>query len=138
MKKIINYFLLLIPWFIFIFLIYYSKNLNIINYILLFTIGLINILISYTIINIFPKSHCYYKIVLIINYIINQIFLSYLFYLNNKMTLFISSVALFISSLYLYESSYTIDSKIAIFLIPYIVFSLFFSFYMLIMVFINT
>ena len=37
MKKIINYFLLLIPWFIFIFLIYYSKNLNIINYILLFT-----------------------------------------------------------------------------------------------------
>ena len=138
MKKIINYFLLLIPWFIFIFLIYYSKNLNIINYILLFTIGLINILISYTIINIFPKSHCYYKIVLIINYIINQIFLSYLFYLNNKMTLFISSVALFIRSLYLYESSYTIDSKIAKFLIPYIVFSLFFSFYMLIMVFINT
>lgn len=136
MKKIINYFILTIPWFIFIFLIYYFKSLHLIYFILLLIIGLVNILISYTIINIFFITGIYYKVVLFLYFVINQLFLLNLFYGSNRMLLFTNSIFQFVSSLYLYEATYAVDSKIAKYLIPNILFTLFFSFYMLILIFV--
>lgn len=133
-KKILKYLLFLLPWgvsSIFAMNNYsYYNSLNLpffappsIVFPIVWTI--LYLLIAYSIYKVFPVSDKYYKKVLLINYIANQLFTFLFFGLKNTFLAFVDTVLVFVSSLYLYEATYNIDKKAAKLLIPYIIWSLF-------------
>lgn len=69
-----------------------------------------------------PKS---YKIILLINYLLNQSFTLVFFGLKNNFLGFISCLTTFISILFLYEETSLLLSKKAKWLIPYILLAFF-------------
>lgn len=66
-----------------------------------------------------------YKLSLIINYLFNQSFTIVFFGLKNNFLGFISCLGTFVSALFLYQETSNLKDKIAKFLDPYVVFSLF-------------
>lgn len=134
MKKIFNYLLCLLPWFIssLIFKIdtNYYKNLSLpffappsIIFPIVWTI--LYLLIAYTIYKVINKSTSNYKIYLLINYLSNQFFTITFFTIKNNFLSLTDTIIVFISSLYLYLETKTLDNKISKYLIPYIIWNLY-------------
>ena len=139
MKKIITFLCCLLPWFIsnLISLDYnYYQRLKLpsfappkaffgiawsIIYILI-AITIYYVITSYSKIKNIPKN---YKIILIINYLLNQSYTLVFFGLKNNFLGIISSLGTFLSTLFLYEETSLINSKISKLLFPYILLSLF-------------
>ncbi len=113
------------PWF-------YGIAWSIIYFLTAFTIT--SIFTSYRFKEV-PKS---YKIILIINYLLNQSFTIVFFGLKNNFLGFISCLATFISVLFLYEETSLLLSKKAKLLIPYILLALFATILSLSIYLINT
>ncbi|MBR2858020.1 tryptophan-rich sensory protein [bacterium] len=139
MKKLIIFLCCLLPWFIsnIIPLDYsYYKDLKLpffappqsffgiawsIIYILT-AITIYYVVTSYGKIKNIPKS---YKIILIINYLLNQSYTLVFFGLKNNFLGIISSLGTFLSTLFLYEETSLINSKVSKLLFSYIALSLF-------------
>ena len=139
MKKIITFLCCLLPWFIsnLISLDYnYYQRLKLpsfappkaffgiawsIIYILI-AITIYYVITSYSKIKNIPKN---YKIILIINYLLNQSYTLVFFGLKNNFLGIISSLGTFLSTLFLYEETSLINSKISKLLFSYIALSLF-------------
>lgn len=137
MKKIFLHILYIIPWYIFIYIIFIHNKLTSYNSIILSTYIILNFLISYSIFNTITKSNLYYKLVVLANYILNQTLLLNIFYIKDFMLTFINTTSIFISSLYLYEATYNINKHYATYLLPFIIISLISLFISLILVFIH-
>lgn len=137
-KKIVIYFICLLPWFL--------SNLIKVDYNYLSKIKtpfftppkyfyaiswtIIYILIAYTIYKIIisykwkeiPKS---YKITLLINYLCNESFILVFFLLKNNFLGFLSCILTLITTLFLYEETSLLYNKKKYYLIPYILLSSF-------------
>lgn len=139
MKKIITFLCCLLPWFLNSIIPvdykYYNKIIKpffapprlfypiawTIVYILI-AITIYYVVTSYSKIKNIPKS---YKIILIINYLLNQSYTLVFFGLKNNFLGIISSLGTFLSALFLYEETSLINSKISKLLFSYIALSLF-------------
>lgn len=66
-----------------------------------------------------------YNQALISNYIFNQLYLFFMFFLKNPFLGFVDSLAIFISSLLLYYETKELDDTASKFLLPYVIFSLY-------------
>lgn len=128
MKKIINFILLLIPWFLSSILFKvdttFYKGLNLPFFApppILFAIiwPILYVLITLSIINTKDKDINYYKS-LIVNYFSNQIYTFLFFTIKSPFIAFIDTIIVLISSLFLYLNSN--KSKL---LIPYIIWNVF-------------
>ena len=138
MKKILKFIIILFPWFLsgFVFKINsnFYTNLNLpkfapptyffgiiwtILYILIFT----SIFMVYN--TVYYKYIKNYTKVLIYNYIFNQLYIFFFFTLKNIFLGFVDIVLTFITSLFLYYETKEINQKASIFLIPYVLFTLF-------------
>lgn len=138
MKKIIQYLLILIPWFLGGFLfsgnISYYRTLNLpffappgIVFPIVWTI--LYILIAYSIFQVYQIYNCkqlngYHK-VLISNYLFNQLFTLFFFTFQNIFLGFVDCVATLITSLFLYYETKELDKKASQFLLPYLFWNLF-------------
>lgn len=137
MKKLLKFFIILLPWFIsgLIFKnngFYETLKLPFFApkgymYGIIWTTLYILIAISiYIIKENQPKSNLKeYNKYLIFNYIANQLYTFFLFGLNNIFVSFIDSILNFITALLLYQETKRLDNHASIFLIPYVLFSLF-------------
>lgn len=138
MKKILKFIIILFPWFLsgFVFKINsnFYTNLNLPKFApptyffgIIWTI--LYILISTSIFMVY--NTVYYKYiknytkVLIYNYIFNQLYIFFFFTLKNIFLGFVDIVLTFITSLFLYYETKEINQKASIFLIPYVLFTLF-------------
>lgn len=138
MKKILKFIIILFPWFLsgFVFKINsnFYTNLNLPKFApptyffgIVWTI--LYILISTSIFMVY--NTVYYKYiknytkVLIYNYIFNQLYIFFFFTLKNIFLGFVDIVLTFITSLFLYYETKEINQKASIFLIPYVLFTLF-------------
>jgi len=133
-KKIIRYLVFLLPWFISsLFMMnntdfYKSLDLPFFappGYLFGIIWPILYILIAISIYRVFSLSDNYYKKILFINYIFNQLFVIVFFVLKSTFLGFVDTVLVFVSSLYLYEATYNINKKASKFLIPYIIWNLF-------------
>ena len=139
MKKLIIFLCCLLPWFIsnIIPLDYsYYKDLKLPFFAppqsffgiawstiyILTAITIYYVVTSYGKIKNIPKS---YKIILIINYLLNQSYTLVFFGLKNNFLGIISSLGTFLSTLFLYEETSLINSKVSKLLFSYIALSLF-------------
>lgn len=140
MKKIFNFIIVFLPWFIssiFINNSFYNEIelpffappsiiFKIIWPILYFLIALsIYYIMEKISIKNLSKN---YKQALIINYILNQLFIPLFFGLKSPFLGFIIATAIFITSLFLYVESASINEKSGKLLIPYIMWNLFAAF----------
>jgi tryptophan-rich sensory protein len=100
---------------------------------LLVTTTIYNILITYRYKEI-PKS---YKLIVLLNYLLNNLYIIIFFNLKNNFLSFIISLNIFILSLYLYEETSLIENKNKILIIPYILLSLFATILSLVIYLIN-
>lgn len=138
MKKFLYFILYLLPWFLssLLFSSYseYFKSLNLPWFALpqnlygvVWTIIYILIAISITIIyeNNNRKDIKSYNQALISNYIFNQLYLFFMFFLESPFLGFVDSVAIFITSLFLYYETKELDDTASKFLLPYVFFSLY-------------
>lgn len=146
-KNVIKYLLFLLPWFLSAifsmdnFSFYKSLNLPIFAPpAMLFPIvwTILFILISISIYMVWDNSTKDYKWTLLINYILNQLFIVSFFVLKSPFLGFANSLAVFISTLFLYFETNDIDKKASKFLIPYIIWGLFASFLSLFIYFMNS
>ncbi|MDO5569306.1 MAG: TspO/MBR family protein [bacterium] len=128
-KKIIKYVICLIPWFLSSLLFSadtsYYKTLNLPWFApssIVFPIAwtILYILIAYSIYLTIDKADREYKIILAVNYILNQLFTFSFFGLKNIFVGFINTLAVFLTSLFLYEATKKINKKASYFLIPYL------------------
>lgn len=139
MKKIIVFILALIPWFASSLLlkenIAYYNSLNLpffappsIVFPIVWTI--IYILLAYNIYLIFTEygfdkdARCYY-LILLINFIFNQLFTFIFFCLKNNFLAFVDSLAVLITTLWLYYESDKLNNESSRYLIPYIIWGAF-------------
>lgn len=132
MKKILTYILILLPWFLSS-LVGFNNFFNTINtpvftppkifFPIIWTILYVLIAISIFIIkdNLDKK----YIIILIINYIFNQLYNPIFFKLNNLFLSFIDCVFVMITSFLLYKETKRINKVASYFLIPYFLFSIY-------------
>ena len=138
MKSILKFIIILLPWFTSSLIpidknFYNSLNLPLFTppsylYSIIWTI--LYILISISIyqatknykIKDLPKS---YKYSLLLNYISNQSFQPFFFLLKNTFLGFVSCITTFITALFLYKETKNIKDSSQIYLIPYIIFSIF-------------
>ena len=129
-KKIVNYLLCLLPWFIssIIFRVdtNYYKNLNLpffappgIVFPIVWTV--LYILISISIYKVIKNSTSNYKIYLLINYLSNQLYTLCFFVIKNNFLAFCDCLIVFISSLYLYVETKNMNNKVSLYLIPYLI-----------------
>ena len=150
MKKIIQYLLILIPWFLSSIL--FSKNLSYYQTLnlpffappkIIFTIvwTILYLLIAYSAFQIYQKNcwkdlHSYNK-TLISNYVCNQLFLFFFFTLENIFLGFVDCVAILITSLFLYYETKELDESSSKFLLPYVFWNLFACFLCVCIYFMN-
>ena len=129
-KKIFNYLLCLLPWFIssIIFRVdtNYYKSLNLpffapipILFPIIWTI--LYILIAISIYMVFKNSTSNYKIYLLINYLSNQLYTLCFFVIKNNFLAFADCLIVFISSLYLYIETKSMNNKASLYLITYLI-----------------
>lgn len=138
MKKFLYFILYLSPWFLSSLLFSsYSEYFNSLNlpwfalpqvlYGIVWTILYILIAISVTI--IYDKNNRKYiksyNQALISNYIFNQLYIFFMFFLKSPFLGFVDSVAIFITSLFLYYETKELDDTASKFLLPYVFFSLY-------------
>lgn len=139
MKKIITFILFLLPWFLssILFRINYSyyNSLNIpritppnsiitIIWIIIYICIAISITIIYTNYKNNKNIDNYYKL-LVTNYILNQLFIFSFFTLKSTLLAFLNAFAVLISTIWLYTETKVIDKKASLFLLPYLIWSLF-------------
>ena len=74
---------------------------------------------------VWDYSDKYYKKVLLLNFIFNQLYTSLFFFLKSPFLGFTDTVLVFITSLYLYEATFSLNKKASKFLIPYILWNIF-------------
>lgn len=138
MKKIFLFLVSLVPWF-FSGLLFssYTDYFNTLNlpwfalpkslYGITWTI--LYFCISISIYKIYSKNDKKYikgyNESLISNYIFNQLYLFFMFFLESPFLGFVDCVAIFITSLLLYYETKELDSKSSKFLIPYVIFNLY-------------
>lgn len=138
MKSILQFIIILLPWFISSLIpidknFYNSLNLPFFtppNYLYGIIWTTLYILISISIyqttkdykIKDLPKS---YKYSLCINYIANQSFQPFFFLLKNTFLSFVSCITTFVTALFLYKETKNIKDSSSKYLIPYIIFSIF-------------
>ena len=140
MKKVFLFLIILVPWFLSSLLfrdcLSYFDTINIPFFALpkqLYGIvwGIIYILISISIYKIYQNNRFKdvknYNLILLINYIFNQLYLFLFFCLKNPLLGLIDALLIFISSLYLYIESKEIDKDSAKYLVPYIIFNIYAS-----------
>ena len=139
MKKFFKFIIILLPWFLSGLL--FSSNINsFFNelklpffalpenlYGIVWTI--LYILISISIYKIYTiSSYKYtkdYNKALISNYIFNQLYLFFIFSLENTFLGFVSSIGILITSLLLYYETKEIDIKSSKYLLPYVFFNIY-------------
>ena len=133
-KKIGQYLLYLLPWFISTLLFkndtFYYNNLNKPFFApppFLFGIiwPILYILISYSIYKIYKESDKTYKRNLLINYLSNQLFTFFFFTIKNNFLSLIDTIIILISSILLYKNTETINKKYSKYLIPYIIWNIY-------------
>lgn len=133
-KKIFKFLLFLLPWFFSsLFMIsnndYYSSlNLPFFappGYVFGIVWPILFILIAISIYMVWDYSEKYYKKVLLINFIFNQLYTFCFFFLKSPFLGFVDTVLVFITSLYLFEATYELNKKASKFLIPYIIWNIF-------------
>lgn len=150
MKKFITYLIILAPWFLSSLL--FKDSLNFFDSINVpfFALpkwsygiawGILYLLISFNIYKIITKNKFKdikdYYLILLINYIFNQLYLFLFFYLKSTFLGLVDSILILISSLYLYLESKEIDEYNSKYLIPYIIFNIYASILSLTIYFIN-
>ena len=138
MKKLFSFILYLLPWFLSSLLFssyadYFNsldlpwfalpKGLYGIVWTILYILIAIFIYIVYS--NNDKKNTKGYNTALISNYIFNQLYLFFMFFLENPFLGFVDSLAIFITSLLLYYETKELDDTASKFLLPYVIFSLY-------------
>lgn len=135
MKNFFTYIILLIPWSISSLLFNkctsYFDTLNIPFFALpkeLYGIvwGILYIIIAYSIYLVVKQeklSNKNYNLILIVNYIFNQLYLFLFFCLKSPLLGLIDILAILISGLFLYIETKNINEKASKFLIPYLIFT---------------
>jgi len=150
MKNFFSFILYLLPWFLsgLLFSSYtdYFETLNLPWFALpqsLYGIvwTILYILIAISIYKIY-KNNKYqdikgYNQSLISNYIFNQLYLFFMFFLENPFLGFVDSLAILITGLFLYYETKELDEGASKFLLPYIIFSLYASILSLTIYFMN-
>ena len=138
MKRFIYFIISLIPWFISGLL--FSNNIDFFDslnlpwfalpknlYGIAWTI--LYILIAISVSKIYMNNNIKdipsYNKALISNYIFNQLYIFFMFSLENTFLGFVDSIAIFITSLFLYYETKELDEKASKFLLPYVFFSLY-------------
>ena len=132
-KKILNYILFLLPWFLSTLLVRdfsYYKELNKPffappTWVFPIVWTILFILMAYSIYKTFNKRNKEYLIALIVNYISNQLYTIFFFLLKNNFLAFVDTLIVLISSLYLYYETKEIDNKESKFIIPYTIWNAF-------------
>ena len=138
MKNIIYFIIALLPWFLsgLLFSSYtdYFNSLNLPWFALPkslygITWTILYILIAISISNIYKNNNKKYiqgyNQALISNYIFNQLYLFFMFFLENPFLGFVDSVAILITSLFLYYETKELDENASKFLLPYVIFNLY-------------
>lgn len=138
MKNLFSFILYLLPWFLsgLLFSSYtdYFDTLNLPWFALpqsLYGIvwTVLYILIAISIYKIYKNNNKKYikgyNQSLIGNYIFNQLYLFFMFFLENPFLGFVDSLAILITSLFLYYETKELDESASKFLIPYVIFSLY-------------
>ena len=135
MKNFLLYIILLLPWSISSLLFNkctnYFDTLNVPFFALpkeLYGIfwGILYILIAYSVYLIIKEiklSNKNYNLILIINYIFNQLYLYLFFCLKSPLLGLIDIILILITGLFLYVETKNINKKASIFLIPYLIFT---------------
>lgn len=138
MKNILKFILIFVPWLLsgFLFSKYttYYMDLNLPFFALpsfLYSIVwiILYILIS---ISIYKIYHAYnlsklknYNLYLLINYLFNQLYLFFFFYLRNPFLGLIDTIIIFITSLFLYSETDDKDYNASKYLKPYVIFNIY-------------
>lgn len=138
MKKIIQFFIYLLPWFLSgLFFSSYTNFFDTLNlpwfalpkslYGIFWSILYLTIAIS--IYMIYSKNSCKhikgYNQSLLSNYLFNQFYLFFMFFLQNPFLGFVDSLAILITSLLLYYETKEINTSAAKWLLPYVYFNLY-------------
>lgn len=138
MKNIFYFVISLLPWFLSGLLFSsYTDYFNTLNlpwfalpkslYGIVWTI--LYILIAVSICKIYKNNNKKYikgyNQALISNYIFNQLYLFFMFFLENPFLGFVDSVAILITSLFLYYETKELDELSSKFLLPYVIFNLY-------------
>ena len=98
-----------------------SGKLISIIWFIIYLLNSISIFMIYKKVNIFKNSD--YLYILLTNYISNQLFLYFFFYLMSPFLGFAITTVIFLSSIFLYIETKKISKKSSYFLIPYILYS---------------
>lgn len=133
-KKILKYFIFLLPWFLSGLI--FKTDINYYNQLTkpiftppsaVFPIvwAILYLSISYSIYNIWFHSNSNYRIYLFINYFANQLYPFCFFQVKNNFLAFTNTIIIFISSLYLFQETKIINQKYSKYLIPYICWNLY-------------
>lgn len=138
MKKLFSFILYLLPWFLsgLLFSSYtdYFEQLNLpwfalpqslygIVWMIIYVLIAISIYMVYK--NYDRKSIKSYNQALISNYIFNQLYLFFMFFLKNPFLGFVDSLAILITSLFLYFETKELDVRTSKFLLPYVFFNIY-------------
>lgn len=150
MKKILLFIALLLPWFISTLFNYNTSFYNQLklpffappNILFIIVWTIIYILITYVNYKIFSeygfnRDTKEYSIILIVNYILNQLFIIIFFIFNNLFLSFTVTISIFIASLWLYYETQKLYKEVSKYLYPYIIWSLFATILSLVIYFIN-
>ncbi len=133
-KKIGIFLLYLLPWFLSAILFrsdssyYYSLNLPFIApppFLFGIVWPLLYLLIAYTIFKVWDSSDKRYRLILIINYISNQLFSFFFFTIKNNFLSLIDTIIILISSIYFYRETQLINERYSKYLIPYVIWNAF-------------
>lgn len=138
MKTLFYFIISLLPWFLSGLLFSsYTEYFNTLNlpwfalpqnlYGIVWTI--LYILIAISISKIYKNNNLKnikgYNQALISNYIFNQLYLFFMFFLENPFLGFVDSVAILITGLFLYYETKELDEHASKFLIPYVIFNIY-------------
>lgn len=150
MKKILLFLLVFLPWFVSTFLFkfdnsYYDSLKKPFfappSFVFMVVWAAIYLMIAISIYNIYKnnkfKDVKEYNIILAFNYAFNQLFLYFLFGINNLFLSFVDTVVVLITSLFLYYETRQIDKEDSRLLIPYLIWNTFAVFLMLTIYFFN-
>lgn len=133
-KKILNYLIFLLPWFISVILFKidtnYYQTLDLPFFApppILFAIiwPILYILIALTLYIIWDKTDKKYRKLLIINYIANELYTFFFFVIKNNFLALTDTIIVLITSILLYKKTKEINKKAANYLIPYIIWNIF-------------
>ena len=133
-KKILNYLIFLLPWFISVILFKidtnYYQSLDLPFFApppILFAIiwPILYILIALTLYIIWDKTDKKYRKLLIINYIANELYTFFFFVIKNNFLALTDTIIVLITSILLYKKTKEINKKAANYLIPYIIWNIF-------------